>query len=192
MASMKNAIPKRKYRERGQLDWRKEKGFLEKKVDWKKRVGRYNRDQDTQKKKKLQASLKNTDEFYHKMISLTKTKGELNDKANDRANKNLLNYHMMKIKKQQRKNEDSLIHEYTGKHVILADDDFEVDDEFQEKNVSSKDALTKLKNSESKLKIAKEERRISNVKLHAIQEKMNEISKNNLNKKVKKLRTRLR
>ena len=189
---MKNAIPKRKYRERGQLEWRKEKGFLEKKQDWKKRVGRYNKDQATLTKKKLQASLKNPDEFYHKMITLAKNKGEQSDQADDHANKNLLNYHMMKIKKQQRNNQDSLIHEYSGQHVILADDEDQVDEEFLEKNISTKETLRNLKAGDSKLKIAKEERRVSNNKLATIQAKMNEISKNNLNKKVKKLRTRLR
>jgi len=60
---------------------------LEKKVDWKKRVTKYNRDQDTLNKKKLQASLRNSDEFYFKMITLAKGKDK-DDKEDPVRNKN--------------------------------------------------------------------------------------------------------
>jgi len=100
---------------------------------------------------------------------------------------------MMKIKKAQKKNETNLIHEYSGKHVILEDDeDLLYDDSYLNEKKSTKEFLGGMKESESKLKIAKEERKVLNGKLDLIEEKMNEISKNNLNKKVKKLKTRLR
>jgi hypothetical protein len=188
---MKNAIPKRKYRERGQVDWRKDTGFLEKKVDWKRRATKYNRDQETLRKKTIQANLKNPEEFYHKMITLSKGKDK-EDKEDPRSNKNLLNYHMMKIKKSQRKNQDSLIHEYSGTHVILASDDEIIDSAFIQKHGNLSHKLTSLKQNESKLKIAQEDRRVTDFKLDMIEEKMGEIYNSNLTKKVKKLRTRLR
>ena len=151
----------------------------------------YNKDQETLRKKKIQASLKNPEEFYHKMITLSKGK-EKADKEDPRSNKNLLNYHMMKIKKQHRKNQDSLIHEYSGQHVIIASEDENVDEVFIQKHGNLAHKLTSLKSNQSKLKIAQEDRRVTEVKLEMIEEKMGQIYNNNLTKKVKKLRTRLR
>ena len=105
-ASLKNAIPKKKYRERSQPSHRAGAGFLEKKVDYKRRAVKYHKDQDSLSKKKIAAGLKNPEEFYHKMITLTKKGVEREDKV-DKAtvsgNKNLLNYHLMKIKKGERR-----------------------------------------------------------------------------------------
>ena len=68
MSSFKNSIPKRKYRERGQLKKREGLGFLEKKQDYKIRAINYHQKQDKLDKLRLKASLKNPDEFYFKMI----------------------------------------------------------------------------------------------------------------------------
>jgi len=67
--SIDKAIPKRKYRERGQLASRKHKGLLEKHKDYKLRAEDYHR-----KEKKIhnlmgKARLRNPDEFYYKMIN---------------------------------------------------------------------------------------------------------------------------
>ena len=67
--NMKNVIPKRKYRERSQPSWRKNKGFLEKHQDYKKRARKYNSKKEQINKLREKASLKNPDEFYHAMIN---------------------------------------------------------------------------------------------------------------------------
>lgn len=69
MSSFKNAIPKRKYRERSQPTRRKHLGALEKKQDYKLRAKDYH-----EKEKKLdilrdKAYFRNPDEFYFKMIN---------------------------------------------------------------------------------------------------------------------------
>ena len=69
MSSFKNAIPKRKYRERAQLKKRESLGFLEKKQDYKRRAINYHQKQDKLDQLRLKASLKNPDEFYFKMIN---------------------------------------------------------------------------------------------------------------------------
>lgn len=69
MSSFKNSIPKRKYKERGQLKKRESLGFLEKKQDYKRRAINYHQKQDKLDKLRLKAGLKNPDEFYFKMIN---------------------------------------------------------------------------------------------------------------------------
>lgn len=69
MSSLKNAIPKRKYRERGQLEKRKFLGFLEKKQDYKRRAKNFHYKEDKLNDLRLKASLKNPDEFYFRMIN---------------------------------------------------------------------------------------------------------------------------
>ncbi len=67
LKNLKKYIPKRKYRERSQLDSRKKLGFLEKKQDYKKRADNFHDKEKKYKKLKEQARLKNPDEFYFKM-----------------------------------------------------------------------------------------------------------------------------
>ena len=67
-ASLKNIIPKRKYRERSQPEWRKNKGFLEKHQDYVKRAKRFHKVENELNHLRLKAVLKNDQEFSHKMI----------------------------------------------------------------------------------------------------------------------------
>ena len=69
LKNLKKYIPKRKYRERGQLESRKNLGFLEKKQDYKKRADNFHEKEKRYKKLKEQARLKNPDEFYFKMAN---------------------------------------------------------------------------------------------------------------------------
>ena len=75
--SLKNAIPKRKYRERDQAEWRQNKGHLEKKQDYVKRAKSYHKKEDMIQNLRLKASLKNPEEFYHKMINSKMENGQM-------------------------------------------------------------------------------------------------------------------
>ena len=69
---MKNYIPRRKYRERKQLSGREHLGMLEKKKDFLKRSKDHKQKDAVIKKLSQQASLRNPDEFYHKMKNMRK------------------------------------------------------------------------------------------------------------------------
>jgi len=69
LASMKNVIPKRKYRERSQPEKRKHLGLLEKKGDYKLRAKDYHAKEDKINQLKTKARLRNPDEFYFKMVN---------------------------------------------------------------------------------------------------------------------------
>ena len=75
--SLKKIIPKRKYRERSQPEWRKNKGFLEKHQDYVKRSRNFHAKQKQLNNLELKASLANPDEFYHKMINMRMENGQL-------------------------------------------------------------------------------------------------------------------
>lgn len=62
-SSLKNKIPKRTYKERAQLSWRKRLGPLEKHKDYVKRARLYHRKQDKLQFLQIQAELRNPDEF---------------------------------------------------------------------------------------------------------------------------------
>ena len=76
LKNIKKYIPKRKYRERAQLESRKKLGLLEKKSDYKLRAEDYHKKENQYKKLKEQARTKNPDEFYHKMIKAKIIDGE--------------------------------------------------------------------------------------------------------------------
>jgi len=69
LKNLKKYIPKRKYRERSQLESRKKLGFLEKKQDYKKRADDFHDKEKKYKKLKEEARLKNPEEFYFKMAN---------------------------------------------------------------------------------------------------------------------------
>ena len=69
LASFKKRMVKRKYKERHQPEWRKKKGFLEKKVDYKKRAKKFTERKEMYQKLSEKAQLKNENEFYFKMIN---------------------------------------------------------------------------------------------------------------------------
>ncbi|CAG9331515.1 unnamed protein product [Blepharisma stoltei] len=68
MSTWKNAIPKRKYRERSQPSRRKHLGMLEKHQDYKLRAKDYHEKEDKLNILRDKAYFRNPDEFYFKMI----------------------------------------------------------------------------------------------------------------------------
>jgi len=75
MSSLRNAIPRREHKERHQPNHRKNKGLLEKKKDYIVRAKEWHLKDNTLKKLKLEASFRNKDEFYHKMIRTKRIDG---------------------------------------------------------------------------------------------------------------------
>ena len=76
LKNIKKYIPRRKYRERGQIERRKRLGFLEKKKDYKIRAEDYHTKEKKYKNLKEAARTRNPDEFYHKMIKAKIIDGE--------------------------------------------------------------------------------------------------------------------
>ena len=76
LKNIKKYIPRRKYRERGQIERRKKLGFLEKKKDYKIRDEDNNTKEKKYKNLKEAARTRNPDEFYHKMIKAKIIDGE--------------------------------------------------------------------------------------------------------------------
>ena len=76
LKNIKKYIPRRKYRERGQIERRKRLGFLEKKKDYKIRAEDYHEKEKKYKNLKEAARTRNPDEFYHKMIKAKIIDGE--------------------------------------------------------------------------------------------------------------------
>lgn len=75
-SSWRNAIPRRMYRERGQLKSREHLGLLEKKRDYKRRAKDYHSKEGVIKKLSEKARQRNPDEFYHKMVNATVKEGQ--------------------------------------------------------------------------------------------------------------------
>ena len=66
----RNRFRQRKdYQERGQLSKRENKGFLEKKKDYRARSKQFHEKEEKLGKLREKARLKNPNEFYHKMIN---------------------------------------------------------------------------------------------------------------------------
>jgi U3 small nucleolar RNA-associated protein 11 len=76
LKNLKKYIPKRKFRERSQLEKRKKLGFLEKKQDYKIRAEDFHQKEKRYKKLKEEARLKNPEEFYFKMAKSKLVEGE--------------------------------------------------------------------------------------------------------------------
>ena len=76
LKNLKKYIPKRKFRERSQLERRKKTGFLEKKQDYKLRANDFQMKAGKYKKLKEEARLKNPEEFYFKMVKSKVVDGE--------------------------------------------------------------------------------------------------------------------
>jgi hypothetical protein len=86
LKNLKKYIPKRKYRERSQLERRNKLGFLEKKQDYKIRAEDYHKKEQKYKKLKEEARVKNPEEFYFKMA---KSKTVDNEHVNLRQGKTI-------------------------------------------------------------------------------------------------------
>jgi U3 small nucleolar RNA-associated protein 11 len=68
MGSFKKKMALKTYRERAQPSWHKDKGFLEKKVDYVKRAKNYNFKKKMISQYQEKAELKNDHEFVFKMV----------------------------------------------------------------------------------------------------------------------------
>lgn len=114
LKSFKKKMVQRKYRERSQPEWRKKKGFLEKKIDYQRRSKVFNKKKDMLKILNTKAQLKNPDEFYFKMqngkmnkwgnVTFQDKKGHLkNDeefkKIMKTKNQNVLKLHLYRLEK---------------------------------------------------------------------------------------------
>ena len=113
LKNIKKYIPKRKYRERAQLESRKKLGLLEKKSDYKLRAEDYHKKENQYKKLKEQARTKNPDEFYHKMLKAKIIDGEHVEFSDDKTIQdkvvsntkfiNLINFKKSQIEKEKEK-----------------------------------------------------------------------------------------
>ena len=68
-SALKKKMPLRKYRERVQPEWHKNTGYLEKKVDYKKRADHFKKNQKLLENLRLKSEMKNENEFYFKMVN---------------------------------------------------------------------------------------------------------------------------
>lgn len=93
LKNMKKYIPKRKYRERSQLDHRKKHGLLEKKQDYKVRADDFHKKEAKFKKLKEEARTKNPEEFYYKMASSKIIDGEHIKMAEEKSIEKRLAHH---------------------------------------------------------------------------------------------------
>ena len=98
MSSFNKLIKRKIHKERGQPSKRAKYGLLEKKKDYKLRAMDYHRKQDTLRVLKEKASMKNPDEYYHKMNNVTLKNGVHVIKRQERIYK--------KKEKQQMKKQD--------------------------------------------------------------------------------------
>ena len=142
--SLKNVIPKRKYRERSQPAWRKDKGFLEKHQDYVKRAKRHHQISDQLNTLRLKAALKNNDEFTHKMIRSEMVDGEhVRKDASDQTvnedayrkqlktrNMNMVKLQRYRLAKRIERERDSLVRvgdqAVRGEQILLLDDEDEL------------------------------------------------------------------
>ncbi|KAL6853799.1 hypothetical protein ACP4OV_019828 [Aristida adscensionis] len=137
MSSLRNAIPRRAHKERAQPEARKKFGLLEKHKDYVVRAKAYHRKEETIRKLKEKAAMKNPDEFYFKMINsrtvggIHKPKPETNKYSEEELlllkNKDM-GYILQRIQTEKKKIEKlcSTLHELDNKrpnkHVYFAED----------------------------------------------------------------------
>lgn len=101
----KNLIPRRKYRERRQLQSRKHLGILEKKQDYKKRAVEHHKKERQMENLREKVLNKNPDEFYYNMINAKMVEGEhkiKGKKGADDLNKNLRLLEMSRMTQKNR------------------------------------------------------------------------------------------
>lgn len=100
-------MPKRKFRERDQLEHRRYKGFLEKKQDYKERADDFKKKKEKYNKLIESTRTKNPDEFYYSMLKEEKLNFEKND---DTVSKyvNLVNHKISILQKKISKEADTV------------------------------------------------------------------------------------
>ena len=165
LKNIKKYIPRRKYRERGQIERRKRLGFLEKKQDYKIRAEDYHEKEKKYKNLKEAARTRNPDEFYHKMIKAKIIDGEHVQFPDDKNLEqklvtntqfiNLVNFKKSQLEKEAEKmkvrlqlNKNIFEGGNKSKHTLYYEDE----DEFLEelKKEKEKEFLNKKRNLDNK------------------------------------------
>ena len=163
LKNIKKYIPRRKYRERGQIERRKRLGFLEKKQDYKIRAEDYHEKEKKYKNLKEAARTRNPDEFYHKMIKAKIIDGEHVQFPDDKNLEqklvtntqfiNLVNFKKSQLEKEAEKMKVRL---QLNKNIFEGGDKsihtlyYEDEDEFLEEQKKEKEFLNKKRNLNNK------------------------------------------
>ena len=163
LKNIKKYIPRRKYRERGQIERRKRLGFLEKKQDYKIRAEDYHEKEKKYKNLKEAARTRNPDEFYHKMIKAKIIDGEHVQFPDDKNLEqklvtntqfiNLVNFKKSQLEKEAEKMKVRL---QLNKNIFEGGDKsihtlyYEDEDEFLEEQKKEKEFLNKKRNLDNK------------------------------------------
>lgn len=143
MSSLRNAVPKRAYKERAQPHSRRKFGLLEKHKDYVIRAREYHKKEETLRRLKEKAANRNPDEFYFRMIK-TKTVDGVHRPASE-ANKYTpeelmlmktqdMGYVLQKIQSEKKKVEKlkavlhSLDNRPANKHIYYAEDSEEANE----------------------------------------------------------------
>ena len=163
LKNIKKYIPRRKYRERGQIKRRKRFGFLEKKQDYKIRAEDYHEKEKKYKNLKEAARTRNPDEFYHKMIKAKIIDGEHVQFPDDKNLEqklvtntqfiNLVNFKKSQLEKEAEKMKVRL---QLNKNIFEGGDKsihtlyYEDEDEFLEEQKKEKEFLNKKRNLDNK------------------------------------------
>jgi len=174
LKNLKKYIPKRKYRERSQLESRKKLGLLEKKQDYKIRSDNYHEKEARYKKLKELARTNNPEEFYFGMANskiLDNEHVNFNDGstigkrlANTDKLRNLVNYKKSVQVKEREKLISNLNMYDTGEtkesiHTIFVDNaeeaaNFKPEEYFETNSQLIKNTSNRLKNSQiSEMKV---------------------------------------
>lgn len=137
MSSLRNAVPRRPYKERSQPNSRKTFGLLEKHKDYIERAKAYHKKEDTLQKLKEKAAFRNPDEFYFKMIRTRTVDGvhKPESQVNKYTAEQLMlmktqdaGYILQKMQSEKRKiekltaNLHSLDNQPSNKHLYFAED----------------------------------------------------------------------
>ena len=174
LKNIKKYIPRRKYRERGQIERRKRLGFLEKKKDYKIRAEDYHEKEKKYKNLKEAARTRNPDEFYHKMIKAKIIDGEHVQFPDDKNLEqklvtntqfiNLVNFKKSQLEKEAEKmkvrlqlNKDIFEGGNKSIHTLYYEDE----DEYLEEQKKENEFLNKKRNKEKDNIIQEENKVIS-------------------------------
>ena len=121
MSSFKNAIPKRKYRERSQPEHRKHLGLLEKKRDYQVRAADTHKKEKELEKLRDKAFYKNPDEFYYAMENTRLIGGKHRREAKEipsdlKKKQKILEGNLLEMKVQNKKSKHEQLQ--SGLHLI--------------------------------------------------------------------------
>ena len=170
LKNIKKYIPRRKYRERGQLERRKRLGFLEKKQDYKIRAEDYHAKEKKYKNLKEAARTRNPDEFYHKMIKAKIIDGEHVQFSDDKNLEqklvtntqfiNLVNFKKSQLEKEANKSVHTFY--YDDEDEFFEEQKKEKEKDLLNKKRKIKDNLDDEENGENNKKLTPENKELIN------------------------------